>query len=446
MAICCLPPHASASAQSAERGFRIDMKNTDPQEQFDIAVLMKELVKTVELYAKNEKKAATLSIPCKILFSKDRKAGKPETVLLKNRTVLIYAPTRYSALCRYDTLSAMASVMLLCKCGITPDISDNAPIPEWMSTAVVKKILRRIDKSVIPGIYIYSGIHAMVLANPGKSMFSELMNHSLKPEDGEAFNVYTEACEILLESCFRYSSKKDNIISQMIYFSAQKKCAPEEAFKMTVGTFIIQENAAFGLPPGRENRELTEDKKISLWFAKELRTAALNYFLPADASSAENIFNSALNVDYMEKAKDENASEAKPKTCSLSQLGKNMKSIKNPNILLTGIQTLFAQMKTSFPPLLHPPLDKMETALSSLKANDVDDFETMEKEAEEDFKKALIKQNKLEKYLKSIEISSVPPAMIYERMLNTLSSRKRNTAYWGPVEKYLDEIEAQYER
>ena len=65
---CCLLPLSPASAQNTERGFRVDMKNTAPVEQFDITVLMKELARTVELYAKNEKKDAALSIPCKILF------------------------------------------------------------------------------------------------------------------------------------------------------------------------------------------------------------------------------------------------------------------------------------------------------------------------------------------------------------------------------------------
>jgi hypothetical protein len=265
----------------------------------------------------------------------------------------------------------------------------------------------------LPGLstYPYMRLLAIHGALNENSLWS-IFNNPLYQEDGSLFIIYAEACEILLDACYSISNADENLITQTIMLSLNKKSTEEEAFRMNVGTLMLSRKIFDFI----KTEGLPEKTVLSLWYNNQVELSSMRSLIPASDAYSEELFKQSLTEDF--------------------------DKIEGRDLLFSDIIKDLTAVKNKIPFAFHQSISKIIEAVSLLKTDKAKGFSVKIKEAEHDFAGVLKDRKALNEYMNAMEKKHLPPVLKHNSRLLIIEEEQDRHRLASPLlEIYLDKLE-----
>jgi len=373
---------------------------------------------------------------CSVILVDREVLDNIEIISVKGNDLRLYLSEKHRSWEKDDQVLAQAvSAMLLQNYRIQAD-QHYHQVPRWLSTGLLRNLRNRLDRKKIPGVSTYPGIHALFREGLSVDLW-KIIQYPLSPEDGPAYQLYTEACEILLDAILKLPKGKE-ILKDLVY-TAAKGISDEMAFQTVLGKTPPLTNEVFP--------EVGIRRRLKDWYIKSAYRASINIFKPAGAKFAELQFRQAEKIEYTAKP-GENA-KAPEKTeqrfCLLGELGEKWPEIKDPLLLVTEQENKFTKLYHAVPTVLHPSIIKIFAALKKLKSGDPDDFTTGYAVARKEFYQQLNRLIAIEEYLATAERQFISPAQRYVEELKVIRrGRQQQEQIWPQLDELLAKEEWEF--
>lgn len=379
---------------------------------------------------------------CSVIFL-DKKIKNNLEILSVDNNLKIYLPEDPSLWEKnLKTHSSIISALLLQKYGIKPD-NLYMKVPDWITSALLRRVRRQMDKSKIPGIPAYPGIHAMMTENFELNPWI-FIKHPLKYEDNHAYELYSEGCELLLESILRISGGKNAV--QTIVKLAVDGISPEAAFKTSIKKLLEKHDADsfLSVPSDISEKADSSDLKIELWFKSSAQNLSVNLFNPAPGKFTEKMLIRMQKISYREKAEGDKHNRQEY-CCDIEDFPEKSDKIEDPILIVSRHQKCLTELLYQSSMILHPSMGNICGALSYLKTGEKRKFRSKYTKAKSEFHDAFGRLTEIESFLAAQEQAFIPPSYRYSEQLKILEeSRKPSEALWPDLHKYLDGEEKLY--
>lgn len=288
-------------------------------------------------------------------------------------------------------------------------------IPKWIVYGILRKVLRRMRTTRVPGMVVYPGIHALVLGGNSPDMMKTI-DTPLFLADGPARELSLEVSEIALNSVLKLPKGK-TLIENIINLSL-KGVPSSTSFRGALSDSVK------AIERGVHLQDNSDQDSFERWLGKAALCSAVNIFNPLDATSAEREFLKYSKVRYMTKPSIAATGLERPpeeRCCVLRDLGDEMEKMADPEVVLKTEQRDLALLMLMLPGELQSPVEKIRRALSSLREKQQpENFKKKYSLAEREFYDALDKRQKIEAFITRIERSVVPPSYLYAPQLSQI--------------------------
>lgn len=417
------------------KGWSVDTRNLSSENYLPMIQLTRTMDNIINVYT-TEAKRKTVKGKCILMFMKAEDLRNPiDVVVLKNKTVMVYLPSDSRSWKNdYKVLGKLIELNIMSKYNLVPD-ENSSTFPHWISTAIARKIIRKIDIVSLPGLYTYPRMRLFAMNNIlAENSLWTIFNAPLYQEDGSLFEIYAEACEILLDACYSISNADENLITQTIMLYLNKKSTEEEAFMMNVGTVILSSKIFDFI----KSEGLPEKTILSKWYNNQVQVASMRHLIPAGDSYSGKLFEQALVVSY--HVKDNEKTEIK--SGNISMIESDFNIIEDKNLLFSDIIKDLTAVKNKIPFAFHQSISKIIEAVSLLKANKPEGFADKVKEARQDFAKVLTGRKAMNEYMIEMEKKFLPPVIKYNNQLLIIEEEQDRRRLAAPlIEIYLDKLE-----
>jgi len=429
-------------------GVRIVLNNVTVQDKTEIIATIKDIDNSITRLVRKNKSEKLSPLTCKVIFLKRKLKKRFEVLTIKKRNITIYIyPDFISKLNRDRTMTDLFAVLLLRRIGIIPD-SKYRKVPRWLTTGALEMMKKRRNAyNMIPGPPFFPGMHALATAESYPDIWS-IINNPLKQQNGPAYNLYTESCELLLTVILRLRGDVSGSIIKMVRKATVVNTSAEEAFETTLGELIIYkniENNPYFIYRQPFLSQKSEENLVQTWFEVELRRVSVNMFYPGNAEYARNEFRKSqtLRISVIIKNGDKETTETQ--SCSLEQLAGKWDSIVDKKVFINHLRHYFTMLKFEFPIFLRPAVSNIVIALKKLENGNKSDFTENIISAKNEFEIGLKKSIALEDYLKQQELIYIPPVIRYNnafKFLELMNQRERK--FWPGLNQYLNQIENEF--
>ena len=372
-----------------------------------------------------------------VLMDKDDLPESRQIIHTKD-SLRIYLPDDIQStnqLC-YQFLSNLIAHIVLEKSGIQATEKNCNTFPKWISQALIRKISRRRNANIIPGTVLFPGTHALILSEE-KTDWLKLVSNPMLPQDGGAYNLYTEVSEIMLNSILHLPEGK-NLLMDIIEL-ANKNVNTENIIRDVVTKKILdmQKNMNNAMFP-----DSTADNPFNAWLNYSFRLASVNLLTPCNAEFAEKLFKKAEIVRYMAKNTDKQMKEKEIHFCTLAELPDKMDDILNLQYVILNKQRDLVRIAFAMPISLQNPIYKIEKAMDLLMKNKKSSFKKIFTAEKNKFYDALDKQIQIEMYMLETEKAFVPPLYRYSHEVSVMKENdKAHKQSWPALSDYMDKIE-----
>ena len=305
-------------------------------------------------------------------------------------------------------------------------------IPRWMTHALLRKIERRSRKQSIPGTISFPGIHAIVLSGT-QVKWLKIVSQTPPAEDSNAYKIYMEASEIILDSILRLPGG-NKVILDMIEL-ANKDVNAKDVFVSTVTKklYEIEKHTTFQVDDNADKQILEN------WLNYTFRISSVNTFTPCDATEAEKLFTKAEIVKYRAKMSDKKDAKTEERFCKIEELPDKLKEIVDLKLVILKKQRDLVRVGFSIPILLQDPVYKMQKSMDLLTTLKKDQFKKIYKAQKRLFFNALEKQNALEAYILKTEQEFVPPGYRFYAEINAEKDMEKiERARWPALTELMD--------
>ena len=323
----------------------------------------------------------------------------------------------------HKLISNLIASVILAKSEISKP-SEYRKVPQWLSHAVIKKILRRTDPATIPGMVDYPGLHALKLSQKDIDWMSLVENPMPQKESG-AYQIHLEACEVITDAILRLPGGRKLLIDIL---ELSIKGYDNKTFLLEAITKKLNDiqNRLNGVPPeGTENI-------FTLWINHNFDLAAVNVLTPANATMAEKLFKESEVVMYLTKKGEE-------RYCKLKDLPDKVKEIKDLKVLILKKQRSLAIVAFKMPILLQKYIYRIEDSLDLVKDKKIKEFSAKYETIRKEFFKELEREYMLEVYVIKSEQEFVPPGARFHNELRLLKSMKEEEKNYCPaLNQFLD--------
>lgn len=415
------------------RGWEIDTQNLSSENILRITRLMKNMDNIIHTYTVETTRKAAKN-KCSITFAKPENLRAPIEIGVKNQTIVIsLASDPLSWESDYEVLKKLVELNIMNKYNMLS--TANYKFPSWISTALTRKFIRKNEFISLPGLSTYPNIRFLAMHNAlnSNSLFS-IFNGQLKPEDGGLFVIYAEACEILLDACYKISTAEENLIAQTILLSLKNSSNEEEAFRMNIGTVVTSQKILYFI----KTEGLPEKAVLGMWFRNQLEESAMGTLIPANDEYTEKLFKQALTVYY--HIKDGEKTEIK--NAGLPMIESDFDKIEDKKILFSDIIKGLSAVKNKIPFAFHASISKIIEAVSLLETGSPKGFADKIKAAEQDFATVLKERQAMNKYMTAMERKYLPPVMKHYSRLQIIEEEQDRHRLTAPLlEIYLDKLE-----
>jgi len=311
-------------------------------------------------------------------------------------------------------------------------------IPKWMTHGILRKIARRSQRSSIPGTIAYPGIHALVLSGADIDWLG-LISSSSFPKDKNAYEIYMEASEIILDSILRLPDGK-NLILDIIELS-NKSIVSVDIFKSVITKKLYEMKSRMDYKiPGKENKT-----PLLNWLNYNFKISSVNTFTPSTATDAEKLFLKSELVSYYAKTSDEKNAAPEERFCKIEELPDKLDEIIDLNSVILNKQRDLVRVAFGIPIPLQSSVYSMQRSMDLLLRDQKDQKNIFLKKyttAKKMFFNKLEMQNQLEQYMLSVEKEFVPPGYRFYGEITAMKDmdaikRKR----WPELTELMDKCE-----
>ena len=305
-------------------------------------------------------------------------------------------------------------------------------IPQWMTHAILRKIERRSRKQTIPGTISFPGIHAIVVSD-AQVKWLKIVSQPPPTEDRNAYKIYMEASEIILDSIIRLPGG-DKVILDIIEL-ANKGITSKDIFTsaVTKKLYEIEKHTTF------QDDDNADKQILENWLNYTFQMSSVNTFTPCDATEAERLFTKAEIVKYRAKMSKKKDAKTEERFCKIEELPDKLEEIVDLKLVILKKQRDLVRVGFSIPILLQDPVYKMQKSMSLLTTLKKDQFKKIYKAQKRLFFNALEKQNALEAYILKTEHEFVPPGYRFYAEINAEKDMEKiERARWPALTELLD--------
>ena len=428
--LCCLPSHFVFSVQTCDIKIFTGKTRADTSEIKNIVRTADMLVSRLQSPADRKKSISRYTI----VVMSGEKSRKPALTTDKNGDLRFYVSgTPDFPEKNLSFLVDMISAMILQKTGISDGLNYK-DVPQWIPSAILRKVNRRMDRTKLPGSIIFPGIHAIVLSGKKTDWLATIsVPVPLLPSAEQAYRIYFEGTEIILDGIFRLPDARQTI--KDLIALANKGISPEDAFQSVMTKKLntmatVSDFSAFG---GNAEGNLLEQ-----WLKYTFSISSVNILNPCDAVFAEKIFRKAEVVEYTADTGDAQGAPVETRYCRTDELPDKLGEITNLNKVVLKKQRNLARIAFAMPIILQNPVYKMEKALRLLLSGKKDDFRKIYTAEKNNFFNALETQHKLEAYMLDMEKKFVPPGYRYAEEIKVIKhTRSREEKLWPELTEFL---------
>jgi len=345
----------------------------------------------------------------------------------------------------------LLAALYLTKCGyMLRQESDLEKIPYWITTGTYEYIRRRqAQENDLLETSNYPEIHALAVAG-GEIVPEDIVSAKIRPDDGDAFVLYSEAAEFLLIICNHISTENNRVIEQLVIAGIKGKLSGTDAFYQGAGPVLMLK-----LPlESKSEQAKVSREKIRAWFWNTLKFKTVNYFYPQSTENLEKAFKYVCgNYEYRKRNPDGTVTGAE---CKLDELWKCWGSITNRPAVLDQIRRRMApiiQASTSDFISVMLRLDKLlkqlpiadEAYLKFIADNEKLDYEQQLTEICNAYAETCRRYREVEAWLRQVEKKQLPPENCFFYEFRALRQHEQNNRkLWPKANKTLDRLEKEY--
>ncbi len=373
-------------------------------------------------------KSGEKGIPCSVIVSgNDLKEGFEISSAAGETRIFL---TEDSATLEKDPKiqEMIISSMLLCRFGISPEGGSYAKVPAWMTAALINKIDRRKNNSLLLGVVTYCGVRALCISGNPPDLW-RTVNFPLEPGDGPSYKLYSEACALLMDAIAKFPGNGRELFSSLLKY-AMDDVKDASALKGVLEASIRKSGADIFIVPENGDGDMASD-----WFRMAARNSSISMFYPGTSDYA------ARRLGEIEKMECELApSEARPapegekkaaaeiparpredgnvkkevsRTFKIEELGEKWQEIKSPEKTVISLQRRFSDLSNQLPSSLQDKVNGILVALKRLKDGRRDSFAGEYKDARTKFVEEVSRLKELEEYIRESERKFVPFGQAY---------------------------------
>jgi hypothetical protein len=338
-------------------------------------------------------------------------------------------------------VSNLLGALLLHRLG-QPVVTTYKRMPNWLTAGLLNMLQARLNDVRLPGIIQYPGLQGMVEAGTEYPLES-LLASPLEPEDGVAYALQMEAGEALLLGILRLPAGRDLLNALIVAGTADGKL-PDQAFADILDPVIFR---TVETPEGMSPDDARQGRR-QLWYAGLVRQMALNPFYPASATLTEVRFRDIMAVSYRRLsagAKDAagEVDKGQLQACLFEEMGERWAEMDQPEKVLARQKRAIAQLHFMASELVRPALEDLLSACRSLEAGDHRGFGRQVQDARRDFYERLARLGGIERRLRDVEASLLPPGQRYAAELKVVREADvRRRHLWPALYDRLDREEA----
>jgi hypothetical protein len=308
-------------------------------------------------------------------------------------------------------------------------------IPKWICHGILRKVERRHNRDNIPGTIAYPGIHALVLSG-SKIDWEKIVSTQLMVNDKNAYDIFQEGSEIILDSVLRLPNGKQVILD--IIELSNKGIDPKDVFTrvITKKLYDMKSTMAFH-SDGSLNEAALDD-----WLKYNFKISSVNTFIPCGPTEAEKLFLQAEFVSYYAKSNDDKGASPEERFCKIEELPDKLDEIKELNSVILKKQRDLVRVAFGIPIPLQEPVYKMQKSMNLLLNGQKERFLKKYTAEKKRFFYELEKVNKLEQYMQSVEKEFVPPGFRYYAGIDAFKEMKTiKRKRWPALTELLDQSE-----
>ena len=432
LSVCCILLRGGAlmaeSGYAIAPGLSVEFKVSNSQ-YFVFIEHFKQMDAVVSRLIKTSRVRGVIN--CKIFITPD--AQDKTTLQQTSDLVKISLSNQYEKWKNdYQINKYLLSTIILCRLGIPPEENFNA-LPQWMLTGMLGMVRQRYTSSRIVDTYYLPGLRLCAIEGKIPELRKIISQPLYEESDGAAFELYEEVCSFLIKKIESISSGSENILSDIIFLSAQKKYSAQEIFSSTAERVVLDKYFK------NTSSDESDEKKIQFWFESAVTEKALTSFNPFTARQIKEKIAAIRKVTCLVK---NGKKESKEEIIDITELPEKMPLIENKNAVLLDKIKIADSIRSACP----QPL--MESALNFSQAlNDVGN--KSESASREQLIATLAvldqevkKQEAIEEYLANMEKTKLSPAILYRREIDEVN--RKNYAMWPSLNKYLDSVEKKF--
>ena len=376
-----------------------------------------------------------------IVLMKEEDFKKVEILSKKRGEIRFYLPEKTSNWMNNDQITAqIIAAMLLNKAGLPPD-QNYEKLPSWLVYGLLSKVQHRLDKTKIPGILTFPGVHMLLTTEPPPDLL-KIASSPVKPDDGPAYKIFLETSVIFLNSIRKLPKNKEAILD-LINLSIEGISSAQSFMQIFAKKVNIVRKNTTEMPAENSCKNYNGLKE---WLNENAILMSVNTFKPGNASFVEKQFRKIEIVRYFAVPDPEKPNEKEERYCNVEALFAKKKEIENFNTIIEMKELDFSRLIFAAPLPFHSSLTKMKIALLTLRTNSYDDFKQKYMKAKQEFYDEIERFNKIELYVKKTELKYAPESWRYKTELEELAKwHKKHKTEWPALTKYLNQWEKEHQ-
>lgn len=432
-----------ARLTTTNSGVDINTDNLEEQDIISVCKLIREYDNTIYriLPHKNTDKQQMVKCEIRFLNHKNKRMRERKIRIRRRksgRTTIYLAKNVSSWESDYQVNNIIVAVLIARQMRIKIHSKYIDKVPIWLTTAIIRKSKHRLDKTQIPGITVFPGIHA--LASKGYyPKFNNIIEFPVRPGNTPEYALYSEAAELLLNSIIHLRGKPKQTLKKYLKGILEDN-SPTILLSSLFHKLIIEKNS--GTNPYYYDLAMS-DNPLQTWFNYELRKRSVNMFMPLNAKCAKKALNDTFELKYITLTGEDKDEELKEiKSCNLMELENVWDEIADKPIFLKNLRRRFTGLKYELPQIFFPVFKLIFEAIDELESDDVDDFIEEIQDALVLFNKTLKKQVEFENYINSQTQQIVPPGYKYDYAFKIFRKNiRKQQKLFKPINRYLEKVE-----